>query len=216
MTATLEAALREPKMWEIDESAGGNTAYVIQPISPGWRIAKAALPLAAGALVTWGLLANGYAIVGYAFAAVSLVVAWALFSETEKKSFAQRDGELTAAAKLEQARLELQDAAARTAREQQSTKRAGEFDDVISRWWIRYPLAVLVLFGAGFAASDPKLGWGLATLAFLLACYLARELALFALMLTLVYWGFTAFSALPVSAAILIGAWMIASAIKDR
>jgi hypothetical protein len=85
---------------------------------------------------------------------------------------------------------------------------------------VRYPLAALCLYGAYYfgAASDIKNSGWLAKAAIILASFLAKELSswlLFIVLVGAVIWAVVAgISALPVSAAIIVGALIIANAIK--
>ncbi|MGF6777825.1 hypothetical protein [Paraburkholderia sp. GAS334] len=84
---------------------------------------------------------------------------------------------------------------------------------------VRYPLAALFLYGAYyFGTSDVKNGGWYSAAAILLAAIFARELSRWVLFIAFVgaiIWALVAgISALPVSAAIIVGALIIASAIK--
>ena len=85
---------------------------------------------------------------------------------------------------------------------------------------VRYPLAALCLYGAYYfgAASDIKNSGWFATAAIVLAAFLAKELSRWVLFIAFagaIIWAVVAgISALPVSAAIIVGALIIANAIK--
>jgi hypothetical protein len=85
---------------------------------------------------------------------------------------------------------------------------------------VRYPLAALCLYGAYCLGTAPDIkngGW-FAAAAIVAACFLARELSRWLLFIAFggaVIWAIVAgISALPVSAAIVVGALIIADAIK--
>ncbi|WP_454752275.1 hypothetical protein [Cupriavidus necator] len=103
-------------------------------------------------------------------------------------------------------------------------QRADEQPSLIDKFWqtpfARYPVAALFLYGAyyfGVESVDKDSGW-LAIAAIVVAGILARELSKWLLWLALVgaiTWAVIAgISALPVSAAIIVGALIIASAMK--
>ena len=84
---------------------------------------------------------------------------------------------------------------------------------------MRYPLAGLFLYGAYyFGTSDVKNGGWYSAGALVLAAISARELSRWLLFMAFagaIIWALVAgISALPVSAAIIVGALIIASAIK--
>jgi hypothetical protein len=87
-------------------------------------------------------------------------------------------------------------------------------------WWLRYPTGVAVFYGAHWVAFEweKKAGWILGLLLAIIGLGLLRELffgILIAAVVGLVLWAIgAAAAALPVSAAILIGAMIIASALR--
>lgn len=89
-----------------------------------------------------------------------------------------------------------------------------------AKWWVRYPLALgMVALGWYFASGlELKLGWIMTVLCWFVAAGLMREVFLFTLgagVLVLIVWALgIGIAALPVSAAIIIGAVIIAVAVK--
>ena len=89
-----------------------------------------------------------------------------------------------------------------------------------AKWWVRYPLALgLIALGWYFAFGfESKFGWIMTVLGWLGAAGLMREYSLFTLgagVLVLIVWLLgIGVAALPVSAAIIIGAVIIAVAVK--
>ncbi|WP_162633982.1 MULTISPECIES: hypothetical protein [Paraburkholderia] len=102
----------------------------------------------------------------------------------------------------------------------QQARRSASADVFFESPFLRYPLAALSLYGAyyfGTVSGYKHSGWGAAA-AIMLAAMLARELSIWLLFIALfggIAWAAIAgISALPTSAAIVIGALIIASAIK--
>jgi hypothetical protein len=95
--------------------------------------------------------------------------------------------------------------------ERETLQKAAEFEE---RWYVRYPIALLILWGAWYIFEKKPNAWWVAAIAAFAALYYARELALFALSIGLLYALFQGIAALPVSVAIIIGAIIIASALK--
>lgn len=92
-----------------------------------------------------------------------------------------------------------------------------------SAWYIRYPLAmgclVLTSILANYAgdAEDAKFAFAIWLWVAILGVFsliYAREVSLFALGALLLYWLFIGIAALPVSVAIVMGAVIVASALK--
>jgi hypothetical protein len=87
-------------------------------------------------------------------------------------------------------------------------------------WWLRYPASVGVFAGAYwcFFEWEKKAGWALGVLLAMIGLGLVRELflgALLAVVVGLVLWALgAAVAALPVSIAIIIGAMIIAQAMR--
>lgn len=81
------------------------------------------------------------------------------------------------------------------------------FDRLLERWYVRYPLAGVVLWAAAYL-MDVKDGkfWWLSVVAGLLAIVLMRELAFFMVTILAVVLLFQGMAALPVSVAIIVGA----------
>lgn len=87
-------------------------------------------------------------------------------------------------------------------------------------WWLRYPVSVAVFYGSywSFFEWEKKVGWIFGVMLLIIGIGLARELllgVLVAVVVGLLLWGFgAAVAALPVSVAIIIGAMIIAQAVK--
>jgi len=88
--------------------------------------------------------------------------------------------------------------------------RNAERDD---RWYVRYPMAALMLWGAWMFLENDKSLW-MVVGATLMAAFLAREISLLILVGMLIYLVFQGIAALPVSVAVIIGAIIIASAMR--
>ncbi|MCM2327720.1 MAG: hypothetical protein NDI88_07535 [Lysobacter sp.] len=110
------------------------------------------------------------------------------------------------------------------AKQAQINAENSKFDALMQHWWARYPLAVFLVWMAISAASKPevKLGtWLFVIGAVVLAGVLAKELSRMllgvgALVLGIgaIYLVFQGAAALPVGAAVIIGAIIIASAVR--
>ena len=79
------------------------------------------------------------------------------------------------------------------------------------RWYLRYPIAVVVLAFSGWLFTAYPYLWPVAALFALDAAILARELSLLLLALGALWLVFKLFAALPVSVAIILGALIIAA-----
>lgn len=91
----------------------------------------------------------------------------------------------------------------------------------LEHWWMRYPFAGLLLYGAYRAFLDTAPGSGFWALMYAIAAlYIARKVfAVIAVLavLGLIGWGiFGAVAALPVSVAVIIGAIIIAGAVNSK
>lgn len=84
----------------------------------------------------------------------------------------------------------------------------------MAHWWVRYPLAGLLVWGAAaLYAEKPQAWW--ASLAFVIwAMVLAKEISLLVLLVGAAILLFQGVAALPVSVAVIIGAIIIASALR--
>ena len=91
---------------------------------------------------------------------------------------------------------------------------AEKWDRAVQKWWFRYPMAVLCLLGAWFfSESKPNL-WFMPVLLVLVAMVSAWELTLVGLGIGIAILAFKAIASLPVSVAIIIGAFIIRAALK--
>lgn len=87
-------------------------------------------------------------------------------------------------------------------------------------WWLRYPASAAVFYGSywSFFEWEKRAGWVLGVLLLIIAVGLARELlfgVIAAVVVGLILWAVgAAVAALPVSIAIIIGAMIIAQAVK--
>jgi len=85
------------------------------------------------------------------------------------------------------------------------------------KWWYRYPFAGLMFFGAWFLVETKPGLWWLAAVLAIYGLVLAKELgylALFGLACLLGYWLLQGIASIPVSVAVIIGALIIASAVR--
>jgi hypothetical protein len=100
--------------------------------------------------------------------------------------------------------------------EKRAAKQANQkqLDHFFARWWVRYPLAGLVLWGAYLMYQDRPNKWMLPLAAVVAAMLMAKELSLLILGVAAVVLLFKGIAALPVSVAIIAGAIIIASALK--
>ncbi|MBI3777861.1 MAG: hypothetical protein HY274_02940 [Gammaproteobacteria bacterium] len=104
--------------------------------------------------------------------------------------------------------------------EAQQEKQAQELEihrkqeELENKWYVRYPLAALMLWGAWYILDTKPDRWWLAAFAALAAAFFAREISFFLIVVGLGYLLFQGIASLPMSAAIIIGAIIIASAIK--
>lgn len=114
---------------------------------------------------------------------------------------------LTAPAAAEKARLEEIQAIA--ALEYQKKE-----DYVMEQWWFRYPSAALMVVGAWWLSEVKPNLWWVSVLLVLVAMIFARELSGWIIGLAILWAVFTGIAALPVATAIIIGALIIASAMK--
>lgn len=90
-------------------------------------------------------------------------------------------------------------------------RKSRELED---KWWYRYPMAILMLGGAIYLNdANPKVWW-LAVLLGFAAILMMREILILLLALGAGWLLYSGITALPVSVAIIIGAIIIASAIK--
>lgn len=91
---------------------------------------------------------------------------------------------------------------------------ARQSDELISRWYLRYPIAAVMLLAAYWAAVKAVHLWWLALLLVVVAALEAWELSLLALAGLVAYWLFKGVAALPVSVAVVVGALIIATALR--
>ena len=114
---------------------------------------------------------------------------------------------LTPAGEAEAKRLESK----RQAKYAEESLRAAEMED---SWYFRYTLAALMLFGAWWIVSEKEKLWWLAIMLVIVAAFQAREFSLLVLAGIVVFLLFQGMAALPVSVAIIIGAVIIARALR--
>ncbi|MBK7136773.1 MAG: LPXTG cell wall anchor domain-containing protein [Rhodocyclales bacterium] len=88
-----------------------------------------------------------------------------------------------------------------------------KWDRAVKKWWFRYPMAVLFLVGAWFSPEWKPNSWFIPVLFVLGAIVSAWELALVGLGIGIAILAFKALASLPVSVAIIIGAFIIGAAI---
>src|SRR5205807_2053583 len=90
--------------------------------------------------------------------------------------------------------------AAQLRKRAEAQRRESEF---LNKWWVRYPLAVLILWGAAWIWSERPNTWWLALIALLYTLWLAREVVGLLLVAGGVYLLFKGVAALPVSVAVI-------------
>jgi hypothetical protein len=103
--------------------------------------------------------------------------------------------------------------AQRRKREEEEAQRRRQ-EEAEDKWYFRYPLAALCLWGAWHFSETKPDKWWLAGIAVLAAAAFAREVSLLLLGIGLISLVFQGIASLPVSVAVLIGAVIIASAIR--
>jgi len=88
-----------------------------------------------------------------------------------------------------------------------------KWDRAVQKWWFRYPMAVLFLVGAWFFSEWKPNSWFIPGFLVLVAIISAWELTLVGLGIGIAILAFKAIASLPVSVAIIIGAFIIGAAI---
>jgi hypothetical protein len=96
-------------------------------------------------------------------------------------------------------------------KEEDDLRHAQERDD---KWYVRYPIAFLLLAAAWWLASERENVWWLSIVLVVSAAVYAREVSFLLLLALGAYLLFQGIAALPVSVAVIIGAFIIAGAIK--
>ncbi|MBP6962681.1 hypothetical protein KBB49_04045 [Candidatus Saccharibacteria bacterium] len=86
--------------------------------------------------------------------------------------------------------------------------------DQEDRWYFRYPFALLMLWAAYYIAENKQNAVWLSVCLVLIAAYQARELSALIIIFALLYLVWLGVAALPISVAIIIGAIIIATALK--
>lgn len=157
----------------------------------------------------------------YAYATVVIaVLAYALFSMRRKSKSVQTEAFPEVAA---QADAELQITSQPTGKTESSDPVSWwNHEDIpySAPWWLRYPASIGVFAGSywAFFEWDKKAGWVFGALLVIIGLGLIRELFFGALLATvagLVLWAVgAAVAVLPVSVAIIIGAMIIAQAMR--
>lgn len=89
-----------------------------------------------------------------------------------------------------------------------------KWDRAVKKWWFRYPMAILLLVGAWYFSKSEPNSWFIPVLLVLGAIVNAWELTLVVLGIGIAVLAFKAIASLPVSVAIIIGAFIIGAAIK--
>ena len=126
-----------------------------------------------------------------------------LWSPKRKRIF-----NLTEAAILEKQRLGSIDA-------QKGIEDAKKWEEREKHWWFRYPLAALICVGAWWLSDIKPNMWWVGIIGVIYAMILAREISLLVLGIGAIYFLVQGIASLPVSVAIIIGALIIASVIKQ-
>jgi len=96
-----------------------------------------------------------------------------------------------------------------------TTEEEGIFSKLKDRWFIRYPFAALLLWVAGYILFNESNEWYLAVILALWAAALAKEVSIVLIVIGVGYMILQGIAALPVSIAIIIGALIIAGAMKE-
>lgn len=107
--------------------------------------------------------------------------------------------------------------AEKTPEEMDADKEAGrKFDEFFDKWWVRYPLGVVLLLVAGYLYDAHPNKWIWPLLIALFGVLALRELLLVGIGIGAIWLLVQGIVALPVSIAIIIGAMIIAAAINNR
>jgi hypothetical protein len=114
---------------------------------------------------------------------------------------------LTGAALVEKQRLE-------TLATEKSLENAKKWEEIEKRWWFRYPLAILIVVASIWVSEIKPNLWWLGVIGAIYAAILAREASLLILGVGAIYLVFKGIASLPVGVAIIVGALIIASAVK--
>lgn len=85
---------------------------------------------------------------------------------------------------------------------------------LIKRWYVRYLLAAIAIGFSIYIYTLDQNEWVLSLLLFIVAAFLSYELIGIILIIILIYWSITFIAVLPISIAIIIGAIVIALAIR--
>jgi len=141
----------------------------------------------------------------YWWKALLFVVIWAVY--LGMLSVPQKSSKYTRAAMDELARIN----ATKYERAGQQGVREAE---LLGRWWVRYPLGVAVMWGGMWFADQRSDNWLIPLAASLFALVLMREIFFAVLLCGLAYAFLGALASLPVSAAIIMGALIIANGRK--
>lgn len=94
---------------------------------------------------------------------------------------------------------------------EEDLRRGQELDD---KWYLRYPMAFLLLAGALWLVTERDNLWWLSIILVVSAAVYAREVSFLLLFALGAYLLFQGIAALPVSVAVIIGAFIIAGTVK--
>lgn len=192
-------------------------AYTIAPVPYRSRVIRGGIALAVGmAMFAWlfiGSMGEQW-FLALAFLAVSCWVAWKLYDETEIKRLTRIGSEYSPAAKAEMERLRQLEADAVKRKNAKALAGADWLTRNEHKWWVRYPTAALLSGGCLWLVKAAPGLWWVAAIGAIYAAVLARELVLVLLAIGAVWWLSEGIAALPVSAAIILGAIIIASALR--
>lgn len=130
-----------------------------------------------------------------------LIVLWC-------RPYKTRNFILSAASLVEKQRLDDLNA-------EKSLEDTKKWEEREKHWWFRYPLAALICVGAWWLSDIKPNMWWVGIIGVIYAMILAREISLLVLGIGAIYLVVQGIASLPVSIAIIIGALIIASAIKQ-
>jgi hypothetical protein len=146
---------------------------------------------------------QGLGVSYFIFIVISVCYLVPLWSPKGKRLF-----KLTEAAALEKQRLD-------ALIEQKGIEDAKIWEEREKQWWFRYPLAALICVGAWWLSDIKPNLWWVSIIGAIYATVLAWELSALILGIGAIYLLFQGMASLPVGVAIIIGALIIASAIKS-
>jgi hypothetical protein len=94
---------------------------------------------------------------------------------------------------------------------QEAERKANE---QLDKWWVRYPFGIGLLIFAGYLSSDHEYKWWIPLLIGFVGLLAMRELLLVSIGIGAIWLLLSGLESMPISLAIIVGAVIIASAIK--